>query len=267
MKQFLLLLALVLYALSGSAQVIYGEQTDEDDDTEGTSLITSTTPFTDYKSRLFIGIGNSLFLDYISSPLTYTSIEYSDPPLTPGGPNVIREEPAAVHTSYNSIYSVSFEPRYNLLEPADNFAFAANSAVSLGFGPSGPTDNTVQGAVGFANLQLAMMASVYYGNNATKRADENFGLNLSAGFEVNKIGLINLDPSLSNRDINRPWIMPTTRVGVQFYRGYTPVEVYVKYGFGPRQDQLRDGFGNNLGAGKSIRRASSLKLAIVYIVN
>lgn len=267
MKQFLLFLALALFTLPSAAQVIYGEQTGEDDDTDSKPLISSTTTFTDYQNRLFLGIGNSLFLDFISSPLSYTSIQFSDPPLTTGGPNVIREEPAAVHTSYNSFYTVSLEPRYNLLEPADNFAFAASAPLSFGFGQSAPTDNTVQGAFGFGNLQLAMMASMYYGCNATKRSEADFGFNLSAGFELNKIGLINLDPSGNTRDINKPWIMPTTRVGVQFYRGYNPVEVYVKYGFGERQDQLIDGFGNNLNAGKSVKRSSSLKLAIVYIVN
>lgn len=267
MKQFLLILTLALYTLPTLAQVVYGEQTTEDDDISNGPLISQSTAFTDYEERLFIGIGNSLFLDFISSPLTYTSIEFSDPPLTPGGPNVIREEPAAVQTNYSSVYTVSFEPRYNLLEPTDNFAFAATAPISIGFGQSRPTDNSVQGAFGFGNWQLAMMASMYYGNSATKRAEEEFGFNLSAGYEVNKIGVINLDPEGNSREINKAWIMPTTRIGVQFYRGYTPVEVYVKYGFGPRQDQLIDGNGNNLNAGKSVKRASSLKLAIVYTIN
>jgi len=266
MKQYFTLLIIGLFALPTSAQVIYGEQTEEDD-SEGKPLISQSSKFTDYKQRLFIGIGNSLYLDYINSPLTYTEVEFTDPPTTPGGPNVIRKEPAAVHTKYLSVYTISLEPRYNLIEPANNLSLAAVAPLSIGLGQSGPTDNTVQGAIGFGNVQLAVLGSMFYGNSATRNAEENFGFNLGAGFEVNKIGLINLDQSQNSDNINKAWIMPTTRVGVQFYRGYAPVEVYIKYGFLPRQDQFIDGFGEDLLEGKLVKRAYSLKLSIVYVVN
>jgi hypothetical protein len=266
MKQFLFLSVFVIIGFTSNAQVVYAEPTDEDKTADVQPLTSSVTKFTDYKSRLLLGIGSTLYLDFIASPLSYTTIEFQDPPIRPGGPNVIRLEPAAVQTSYNSFYSLSFEPRYNILEPADNFSFAALAPLTLGFGQSGPTDESVKGAYGFGHVQLDLLATVYYGYNATIRSEESFGLHFGIGYELNKIGLLNLNPELNQEKLNKPWIMPVTRVGAQFYR-VAPVEVYVKYGFGPRENQLIDGNGSDLNEGKIVRRASSLKLAIVYVIN
>jgi|TARA_B110000902_G_scaffold48063_1_gene54711 hypothetical protein len=266
MKQFLFLTTFVISGFTSYAQVVYGEPTDKESAADDKSLTSPATKLTDYKSRLILGVGNSLFTDFITSPLTYTTIEFQDPPISPGGPNVIRLEPAAVQTSYGSIYSLSIEPRYNILEPTDNFSFAALAPTSIGFGQSGPSDQSVQGIFGFGNLQLDLLATVYYGYNATIRSEGSFGVHFGVGYELNKIGLINLEPALNSGNLNKAWIMPVTRVGVQLYRG-SPLELYVKYGFGQRVDQLIDGNGNDLNEGKIVRRASSLKLAIVYVIN
>jgi len=58
--------------------------------------------------------------------------------------------------------------------------------------------------------------------------------------------------------------MPAITGGVQFYRGLSPVEVNVKYGFGKVQDQWVDQYGNKLTDGKRITRAYSLKLCFIY---
>ena len=266
MKQILLTTAFVIIGFTSYTQVIYGELTDKEKAIDNQSQTSPGTKFTDYESRLFLGVGSTLYLDRITSPLTYTSIQFQDPPLSPGGPNVIREEPAAVQTYYDSYYSLSFEPRYNIFEPADNIAFAALAPLTVGFGQSAPADLSVKGAFGVGHLQMDLLASVYYGYNATIRSEESFGVHFGIGYELNKIGLLNLDPELNQEDLNKAWIMPVTRVGVQFYR-FAPVEVYVKYGFGPRENQLVDGNGNNLNEGKIVRRASSLKLAIVYVID
>ena len=266
MKQFLFMIVFVIVGFTTYSQVIYGELTDKDKTGDGQPLTSSVTKLTDYKSRLIIGVGSTLYLDFITSPLRYSTIEFQDPPIRPGGPNVIRLEPAAVQTSYNSFYSMSFEPRYNIFEPADNFSFAAIIPLALGFGQSGPADESVIGALGFGHVQLDLLASVYYGHNATIRSEESFGVHCGIGYEVNKIGLLNLNPEFNRDNLSKAWIMPVTRIGVQFYR-VAPVEVYVKYGFGQRENQLIDGNGNDLNEGKIVRRASSLKLAIVYVIN
>ncbi|MDB4161895.1 hypothetical protein N9772_05985 [Bacteroidia bacterium] len=266
MKKFLFLTVFVISGFTSYTQVVYGELTDKDKTADRQPLASNVTKFTDYKSRLLIGVGSTLYFDFITSPLSYTTIEFKDPPIRPGGPNVIRLEPAAVQTSYNSFYSLSFEPRYNIFEPADNFAFAALSPITLGFGQSRPADESVKGAFGFGHVQLDFLASIYYGYNATIRSEESFGVHFGIGYELNKIGLLNLNPELNQENVNKAWIMPVTRVGVQFYR-VAPVEVYIKYGFGPRENQLIDGNGNDLNEGKIVRRASSLKLAIVYVIN
>jgi hypothetical protein len=257
----ILCLVLVCSTLSSFGQLVQGTRSRD----ENEAVKANVSGILDFKSRLFVGLGSAIFIDFISSPLTFTFREYQDPPLTPGGPNVIRREPAAAQTTYNSFYTMSIEPRYNLLEPTDDIAFAFTSPLGFGFGQSYPTDSDVQGSTGFGNVQLAAMGCLYYGSHATYNSNQDFGINLSAGFEVNKIGVINLDQG--NRDLNKAWIMPTTRVGVQFYRGYSPVEINIKYGFGPRQDQVIDGWGYALSSGKVVRRASSLKLSIVYLVN
>lgn len=258
----------IFYCLSflSNAQVVNSEDPNEDFEERKTkSLISEFTSIKDYKKRLFLGLGNTLFLDFVTSPLTYTTVQYFDPPASLGGPNVPRYENAAVQTSYTSIYTLSIEPRYNLIEPLEDLSFAAVAPLAIGLGQTGPTDQyVVQGGFGFGNIQFALLAAMYYGCNSTKNAGRDFGINLAAGYEVNKIGVINASSEPNMGVFNRIWAMPTARVGVQFYRGYTPVEIYIKYGFGSVQDQLIDGNGNNLVAGKLAKRASSLKLAIVY---
>ncbi len=266
MKYIGLIFLLFWLSTIGEAQVVYSEDSNNDTEEQITKpLISEFTSFKDYKRRLFLGFGNTLFLDFITSPLTYTNIQYFDPPINPGGPNVPRYEKAAVQTSYSSIYTLSLEPRYNLIEPLVDLSFAAVAPLSIGLGQTGPTDEyVVQGGFGFGNIQFALLAAMYYGCNSTKNADRDFGINLAAGYEVNKIGVINVSSEPNTGVFNQIWGMPTARVGVQFYRGYTPVEIYIKYGFGRVQDQFIDGNGNNLIAGKLAKRATSLKLAIVY---
>ena len=87
------------------------------------------------------------------------------------------------------------------------------------------------------------------------------------GFEFNKIGLINPGASPEEQNALRPWVMPTASAAVHFWRGNTPMEVNVKYGFGALQSYQTNQFGQALPTGSRNTRARSIKLTFVYLMN
>ena len=58
--------------------------------------------------------------------------------------------------------------------------------------------------------------------------------------------------------------MPAFTAGAKFYRGLSPMEVNVKFGYGVIENQREDQYGNPLLNGKRITRASSIKLSVIY---
>ncbi len=83
--------------------------------------------------------------------------------------------------------------------------------------------------------------------------------------ELNKIGVLNFGDD-RNPDMNRAWIMPAVALGVHFYRGSSPMEVNLKYGFGPIQNQKIDNFGQHIPR-RHTTRANSLKLSFTYLLD
>ena len=100
----------------------------------------------------------------------------------------------------------------------------------------------------------------------TYDAQDHVGFNVGYGFEFNKIGLLNFSSLSQNENINKSWVMPAFTAGAQFYRGLSPMEVNVKFGYGKIENQLVYQYGNPLLDGKRITRASSIKLSVIYFL-
>ncbi len=231
---------------------------DNIDDENDAYLQEDKTPlFNDWRGRLHTGVSSSYFIDFISSPLGEVDVVYTDPG------NIKRIEKGATQTSYSSYFTIGFVPRYNLVELNSNLAIAASLPVAIGFGNASASSTSVIGGTGFGNLQIPLMFHFFYGAESTFRSQEKVGFNIGCGYEFNKIGLIDFSINRSE-PINKAWLMPAITGGVQFYRGLSPVEVNVKYGFGKVQDQWVDQYGNKLTDGKRITRAYSLKLCFIY---
>jgi hypothetical protein len=257
MKQILLIFAIAFTLVSYSQDVVYGEEVGENP-TEEKSI-----GILDYQNRLFLGISSTFFIDFITGPLTEGEIITKKVILNI--PTDVSEK-TAEQTAYQSFYSIGITPRYNLQELSDKAAIAVSAPLSIGFGNSGAANSDVNGAQGFGNFQLPLLLHLYYGAEATNRSDEDFGLNIGAGLELNKIGIFNFGTVGTEQPNNKAWIMPSIQAGAQFYRGYSPVEVSIKYGFGQLQEQFVDQYGNRLLDGKKVTRASSLKLSITYLL-
>jgi hypothetical protein len=257
MKRILLIFAFFLSLTVYSQDVVYGDEVEDDEPKKNPSGIL------DYQNRLFLGISSTFFVDFITGPLTYGEIITKK--VINNVPTDVAD-PIAQQTGYQAFYSLGITPRYNIKEITNNAAIALSSPMSFGFGNSGPANQDVNGTQGFGNLQLPILLNLYYGAEATNRTEVDFGISFGAGLEVNKIGVINLGNIGGEQPANKAWVMPAIQAGAQFYRGYSPVEVNIKYGFGKLQEQFIDQFGNRLLDGKKLTRASSLKLSITYLL-
>lgn len=212
----------------------------------------------DWKARLHTGISSSFFIDFITSPLGFVDVEFTDP-----NTNVKFTEQGATQTSYTSQYTIGFVPRYNLLQFQKNAAIAVSAPIAIGFGNAYPSTPNVIGSSGFGNFQLPLILNFLYGAESTFDAEDKVGFNLGYGIEFNKIGIVHLGTIYEDKMYNKGWVMPVFSGGIQFYKGKSPVEVNVKYGFRNVQEQLVDQYGNRL-AGRRLTRASSFKLSAVY---
>ena len=215
----------------------------------------------DWKARLHTGISNSFFIDYITSPLGYIDVDYTDP-----NSQVKYTQEGAIQTSYISQYTIGFVPRYNLFQLKKNMALAVSAPLAIGFGNASPSTPNVLGSNAFGNFQLPLLFSFFYGAESTFDAEDRVGFNLGCGLEFNKIGVVHLGTIHQDNMLNRAWFMPTVSGGIQFYKGRSSVEVNIKYGFGKIQDQLVDQYGNRLSGGRRLTRASSLKLSAIYFL-
>ncbi|MFT5055829.1 MAG: hypothetical protein ACI80H_000534 [Pseudoalteromonas distincta] len=249
---------LIAFTLLFSIFLGFGQLYDNEDDEDNTEYDTKSD-FLDYKKRLYLGLSNSFYVDFITSPVGTFKIEYAEP----GGG--VRYEDAAVQTSYLSYFTIAIEPRYNLVDFKENLALAMSAQLAVGFGSTYAASEYAASAEGFGNIQIPLMLRLYYGASATHAAQDDFGVNIGAGYELNKIGLLNFRDD-RNPDKNRAWIMPAVALGVHFYRGSSPMEVNLKYGFGPIQNQKIDNFGNPI-LGRRTTRANSIKLSFTYLLD
>ena len=256
---------LIAFTLLFSIFLGFGQVYDNEDDEENKEYDTKSD-FFDYKKRLYLGLNNSFYVDFITSPVGTFQIEYAEP----GGG--VRYEDAAVQSRYLSYFTIGIEPRYNLVDFKKNLALAMSAQIAAGFGSTYAASEYAASAEGFGNFQIPVMLRLYYGASATQAAQDDFGVNIGAGYELNKIGVLNFGEN-RNRDKNsdapppqQAWIMPAVALGVHFYRGSSPMEVNLKYGFGPIQNQEIDNFGNPI-PGRRTTRANSIKLSFTYLLD
>lgn len=248
MKYTILVLSLFLFS-SASAQFV---DYDDDEDDEFVSNI---------RKHFFLGISNSFYIDYASTPLREIDVIYTNPDESK------RIEKGSAQSTYQAFYSIGLDLRLNLAEPTDEFALALSSPVGIGFGQSFSPNEDVAGAQGFGNIQIPLMLRGYYGAHSTYQSSTDFGLSLGAGLEFNKIGIVSFESDEQIRDINKPWVMPVAIIGAHFYRGSAPMEVSLKYGFGGLTEYFVDENGSPLTGISQTTRASSLKLNFTYLLN
>lgn len=243
---------LIIFSTAASAQVY----NDVEEDNENTTF--QRTDFSDWKSRTYFSVSSSFIIDYITSPLSY----YNPRETQPG----FKYSRAATQSASSSLYTLGLEARYNIIDLKENMAFAVSVPFAFGFGQVFAPTAEVRSGSGFGTLQLPVLARLYFGAGSTFSAVDDFGINIGAGYEFNKLGVFNLNGGAQPSGINDGWIMPAVTAGVSFIRGVSPVEVNLKYGFGSIQEHSIDGEGNRLTT-KRITRANSLKLSLVYPLN
>ncbi|MBT8327995.1 MAG: hypothetical protein KJP21_09755 [Bacteroidia bacterium] len=216
--------------------------------------------------RFFLGLASSFYVDFATTPLSSTQ-EYVGKVVIDSVTTADVYEDVPYQTTYISYFSMGLEPRLNIKEFGDNMAFAISAPVTLGFGQAFPSNEDVNGSYGFGSIQVPLLAKFYVGTGSTYESNEDFGLNIGGGIEMNKIGLINPGSSQEERDASKAWFMPTVCGGVHFWRGSTPMEVNVKYGFGALQTYTHDKFGTKLSGNGRQTRANSIKLTLIYLMN
>ncbi|MEY2924406.1 MAG: hypothetical protein RLZZ337_954 [Bacteroidota bacterium] len=222
----------------------------------------------EFKDKFYLGLVSSYYIDFVTTPLTSSKryigdiVDPNDPTKTiPNYGNVPSQ------TTYNSFFSMGLEPRYNLKDINENLSVAVALPLTIGFGQAFPANENVQGSFGFGSIQFPLMTKIYFGSGSTYASNEDFGLSAGFGMEFNKIGLFSPGATEEEQNALKPWVMPVASAGVHFWRGNTPMEVNVKYGFGPIEYYQTDKFGQPLLAGTRTTRASSIKLTFVYLMN
>lgn len=221
----------------------------------------------DIRDRFFLGTASSFYIDFATTPLSSTRLRVGAEP-DPNDPTKTIDKFADVPTQsqYISYFSFGLEPRFNIKEFSDDLAFAVSAPLTIGFGQSFAANESVNGIDGFGSVQLPVMAKLYLGTGSTYETNQEFGLNVGGGIELNKIGIINIGGSLEESNARTSWVMPVVAGGVHFWRGASPMEVNLKYGFGKKESYNYDKYGQPLTIPR-ITRASSIKLTFIYLLN
>lgn len=226
----------------------------------------NNTPDSDFRDRFFLGVNTSYYLDIVTTPLRITTSPTGNE-IYDTATNQFYPEVADLpnQTTYITFFSFGLEPRYNIKEFTENLALAVSAPASVGFGVAEPANEDVKGVTGYGSFQIPVLVKLYLGSGSTYESNEDFGISAGGGFELNKVALINNsgeDPSTA-----KAWIMPTVSGGIHFWRGSSPMEVNVKYGFGRLQEYSVDRYNRRLLSGSRTTRASSFKLSFTYLLN
>jgi hypothetical protein len=209
-------LTIVLFALTICATNVYAQ--DED-----------------YNDNFFLSMHSSFYFDYIWTPL---KVEYAPtgnvgPDPTDPSKTVPLFAEIPFQSFANNLVSFGLEPRYNIRKLDENSAIAISSPISLGIGQvTAPpySDFSVGGIEGFGTLQIPLYAKLYVGSGSTYECEKDFGISMGVGLEFNKVGLIRLDQTQSDYQGSTAFVIPVASIGFHFWRGYSPVEVNIKYG-------------------------------------
>lgn len=223
----------------------------------------------DLSSKFFMALSTSTYTDLIVTPLKfyYGATGNTD---QQGNPT-FAEIP--YQTQQLNIVSIGMEPRLNLKEFDDNSSISISAPVSFGIGNSfsaAGEDLIVRGINGFGSIQVPLLFKLNLGNGSTYTTEKDYGFSAGAGFELNKVGLINLTEL--SRKYNKAFVLPCLSAGFTFMRGDTPMEINFKYAFGKVRTQEYDPQGGILKDNNGIpyirnTRGQSLKLSFVYLIN
>lgn len=227
----------------------------------------------DYNDDFFMAFHFTSYFDFIWSKLEVENAPTGNTIIV-DGQEVAEYQDIPFQSFVNNVFSFGFEPRYNFHKIDDNSAFAVSSPISLGFGQvfSPPMGITVGSVEGFGSIQIPLLAKYYVGSGSTYDCDKDYGLSFGVGFEYNKVGLIRLDNTDIAGNYNKGFVLPVASLGVHFWRGYSPVELNIKYGHGKITEFYYDKYGaairdnaNNIISGKS--RARVLRASVSYLLN
>jgi len=214
----------------------------------------------------FLALTTSTYTDLIISNLTYNTIATGNTDIN-GNPTFASIPFQSVQ--YN-IVSFGIEPRFNLKEFDENASLSVSTPISLGIGSTYAVDDqVVRGAEGFGSIQVPLLLKINLGNGSTYKTQKDFGFNIGAGLEFNKIGIINAN---GPNPYNKAFVLPCFTSGVVFMRGSSPMEVNFKYGMGKLRTQDIDFQGeplvDNVGIPyKRTTRGQSIKLSFIYLLN
>lgn len=211
------------------------------------------------ENTTFQGLGISPYLDMITSPAVPARVQNGLMPdqRTP------RMVDSYAQTVAISMLTIFYEYRTNLLEPSDNFALAVSVLPALGLSITRPV-KSLNGIDGFGHVQLAFLGKLYLGQLATQRSSNDYGVNIGIGYELNKIGILNMGNHGSHEKIPNPiFFMPTVSLSLNTLRNRSPVEFNVKVGRGSVDYVDLDGFGFPI-IPKKVTSAYSLRLAAIY---
>ncbi len=230
----------------------------------------------EFNDDFFISFHSTAYFDFIWTPL---KVQFA-----PTGNTIIvdgQEQPEFKNIPFqsftNNIFSFGIEPRYNIKQLDENSAIALASPISIGLGQvtQPPLANHSVGSIeGFGSIQIPLYAKLYVGSGSTYETEKDYGISLGLGFEFNKIGLLRFDnPSdIEANDLNKGFVLPVASLGIHFWRGYSPVELNIKYGqgqtveydFDRNGDVITDNVGRII---KGSSKARVFRASISYLLN
>ncbi len=237
-------------------------------------LSNSNAQTSDFNDDFFLSFHMSSYVDAIWSPLRMQNAPTGNTIIVDG--QMVPEYRDIPTQSFGlNVFSFGFEPRYNIYQIDENSALALASPISIGLGQvSAPPSEIQVGAVeGFGTIQIPLLAKMYVGTGATYETEKDYGVSLGFGLEYNKLGLIRLDnvnePGAAE---NKGFVLPIASLGFHFWRGYSPVEINVKYGHGRINEFYVNRFGDPIITGNGITskgtaRSRSIRFSVAYLLN
>ena len=150
----------------------------------------------DYNDNFFMSFHSTAYFDFIWSPLKLENAPTGNT-IIDGNGNEVPEYKEIPFQSYtNNLFSFGVEPRYNIHTIDNNTAVAVSSPISIGLGQVGQSpfiSHRVGSVEGFGSIQIPLFLKLYIGSGSTYDCEKDYGVSLGAGFEYNKVGLIQLN--------------------------------------------------------------------------